>query len=420
MSALATPTAVKTLLATKPAARFDAALQSFGLDTVLNRARQCLLGLQNPDGHWCGELQGDTILESEYILLMAFLGREKEAKVQKAANYILTQQRKNGGGWANHPGGPVDINVSAKAYFALKLAGHSVDAPHMKQARAAIRQLGGAINCNSYTKFYFAALGQFPYDNCAAVPPEMIFLPKWVYFNLYAMSSWTRTIIVPLSLFYAHKPVRQLPRELGIAELFLESPNKPCWPCPPTRRALTWTNVFLAGDRLIKWFEAFGPQFIRKKAIELAAKWMIDHFPESDGVGAIFPPIIYTIISLHCLGYKPDTLEMRYALQQLDDLMIEEGDTLRIQPCKSPVWDTALSLNAMAMSNDCQSRERKRPEDSQSMTRRPLAARTRSPHSRRLEPDEPTARTHGLVLRVSQCLLPRHRRHRDGPHGPRP
>jgi squalene-hopene/tetraprenyl-beta-curcumene cyclase len=363
MSALATPTAVKTLIVTKPAARLQEALQSFGLDTVLERARRCLIGLQKPDGHWCGELQGDTILESEYILLMAFLGREKEDKVRKAANYILTQQRKNGGGWANHPGGPVDINVSVKAYFALKLAGHAIDAPHMKQARDAIRNLGGAINCNSYTKFYLAALGQFPYDNCAAVPPEMMFLPTWCYFNLYAMSSWTRTIVVPLSLFYAHKPVRQLPATLGISELFLESPHKSCWPCPPTKRMLTWTNVFLAGDRLIKWFEVFGPQFVRKKAIELAAKWMIDHFPESDGVGAIFPPIIYTIISLHCLRYPTESPEMQYALKQLDDLMIEEGGTLRIQPCMSPVWDTALSLNAMAMSKECQSRDRMGAED---------------------------------------------------------
>ena len=369
MSALATSTIFHSPMPAKPPARLEAALHSFGLDAALSRARDCLMGLQKPDGHWCAELQGDTILESEYILLMAFLGRTHEEKVRKAANYLLTQERE-GGGWANHPGGPVDINVTVKAYFALKLAGHAADAPNMRKARAAILELGGAINCNSYTKFYLAALGQFPYDNCAAVPPEMMFLPTWCYFNLYAMSSWTRTIIVPLSLFYAHKPVRPLAADKGIAELFLESPSKPCWPHPPTQRLLTWTNFFLAGDRLIKWFEVWGPQFVRKKAIELAAKWMLDHFPESDGVGAIFPPIIYTIISLRCLGYADDSPEMVYALKQLDDLMIEDGDTLRIQPCFSPVWDTALSLNAMAMANIETNRERQRPVDAEeSMTR---------------------------------------------------
>ena len=363
MSALATPTIVQPPLSAKPHSRLESALHSFGLDRVLECARRCLVALQKPDGHWCGELQGDTILESEYILLMAFLGRENEDKVRKAANYLLTQERP-GGGWANHPGGPVDINVSVKAYFALKLAGHAADARYMQQARTAIHELGGAINCNSYTKFYLALLGQFPYENCAAVPPEMMFLPTWCYFNLYAMSSWTRTIVVPLSLFYAHKPVRQLPAERGIAELFLEAPMKSCWPCPPTKRLLTWTNFFLAWDRIIKWAEDWGPQFVRKKAIERSAQWMIEHFAESDGVGAIFPPIIYTIISLHCLGYATDTPEMQYALKQLDDLMIEEDDTLRIQPCFSPVWDTALSLNAMAMVN-LTSPERKRRDDSE-------------------------------------------------------
>src|SRR5262249_24872454 len=179
--------------------------------------------------------------------------------------------------------------------------------------------------------------------------PEMIFLPKWAYFNIYAMSAWTRTIIMPLSLFYAHKPLRRIPRERGVAELFLDSPHKWRWPHPPTSRLLTWTNFFLAADQVIKWLEVWGPQFVRRNAIKKAADWMLAHFADSDGVGAIFPPIIYTIISLHCLGYATDSPEMKYALKQLDDLMIEEEDSLRVQPCFSPVWDTALSLNALAM-----------------------------------------------------------------------
>jgi squalene-hopene/tetraprenyl-beta-curcumene cyclase len=321
---------------------------SSALETTLSRARLRLLALQNPDGHWCGELQGDTILESEYIMLMAFLGREHEAKVAKAARYILTQERPEGG-WSNHPGGPADINVSAKAYFGLKIAGYRETEPVMRRAREAILALGGAVNCNSFTKFYFALLGQFPYANCAAVPPEMLFLPRWAYFNIYAMSSWTRTIVVPLSIFFAHKPVRQVPPEQGIAELFLDDPHKLLWPHPPTRRFLTATNFFLGVDWLIKQFETWGPQIVRRTATAKAARWMIEHFTDSDGVGAIFPPIIYTIISLRCLGYADDSAEMTWALKQLDDLMLEEDDTLRVQPCFSPVWDTALSLNALAM-----------------------------------------------------------------------
>ena len=350
MSALATPTTAHSHGSHSSPSRLQESLQTFGLDIALQRARGCLLSKQNPDGHWRGELQGDTILESEFVLLMAFLGRGQEERVRKAANYIVGQIRKDGGAWSNHPGGPIDLNVSVKAYFALKLTGHSADAPHMREACAAIRQLGGAVKANSYTKFYLAFLGQFPYENCAAVPPEMLFLPRWAYFNIYAMSAWTRTIIVPLSLFYAHKPVRAIPVERGIAELFVEHPHKPLWPCKPTSRLFTWTNFFLAADQVIKFLEKWGPQFVRQKAIKKAEAWMLEHFVDSDGVGAIYPPIIYTIISLTCLGYANDSPEMLYALKQLDDLMLEEKDTLRVQPCFSPVWDTALSLNALALS----------------------------------------------------------------------
>ncbi|HWY86639.1 MAG TPA: terpene cyclase/mutase family protein [Gemmataceae bacterium] len=315
---------------------------------ALQRARQCLLSLQKPDGHWCGELQGDTILESEYILLMAFLRRDQEDRVRKAGRYILSQQRPEGA-WSNYPGGPDDLSVSVKAYFALKVAGHRADVPYMRRACAAIRALGGAACCNSFTKFYLAFLGQFPYENCATVPAEMMFLPKWAYINLYAMSSWTRTIVVPLSIFSAFKPVRKLPSHQGIAELFLEPQHKKLLPHPPTKRLFTATNSFLAVDQVLKWVEKWGPRQVRQAAVARASSWMRRHFGDSDGVGAIYPPIIYTIISLHCLGYAKESPEMVYALKQLDDLMIEEEDSLRVQPCFSPVWDTALSVNALSL-----------------------------------------------------------------------
>jgi squalene-hopene/tetraprenyl-beta-curcumene cyclase len=335
------------------------------LHAAVDRARRCLLARQRADGHWVGELQGDTILESEYILLMAFLSREREPRVRKAARYILDHQA-DGGGWSNYPGGPADVSVSVKAYFALKLAGYGPDEPALRRARAVILGLGGAAACNSFSRFYLALLGQLPYDRCPAVPPEMIFLPKWAYFNIYAMSSWTRTIVIPLSIFYAHKPVRRVPRERGIAELFPDRPG--AGPSLAGRRLLTWPNFFLAIDRLLKWYDAGArgwPRLVgkapsllgalrsplaalRAAAVRQATAWMRDHFEDSDGLGAIFPPIIYTIICLRCLGHADDSPEMTWALKQLDDLLIEEADSLRVQPCFSPVWDTALALNALA------------------------------------------------------------------------
>jgi squalene-hopene/tetraprenyl-beta-curcumene cyclase len=320
---------------------------SSSLTQAIERARRNLLGRQAPDGHWVGELQGDTILESEYVLLMAFLGRENDQSIAKAARYLLTQQLPEGG-WNNYPDGPPDLSVSVKAYFALKLAGYDSDLPYMRRAREVIRKRGGAARCNSFTQFYLALLGQFPYANCPAVPPEMMLLPRWAYFNIYAMSSWTRTIVIPLSIFYAHKPVRHLPPERGIAELFLKPPDTPLWPHPPTERLITWTNLFLALDQALKWVGRWGLGPIRRLALHRAKEWMFAHLADSDGVGAIYPPIIYTIICLRCLGYADDSTEMRQALKHLEDLKLEEDDTLRLQPCFSPVWDTALTLIALA------------------------------------------------------------------------
>jgi squalene-hopene/tetraprenyl-beta-curcumene cyclase len=348
-----------------PASEFD---HTSPLTAAVDRSRRCLLARQAADGHWVGELQGDTILESEYILLMAFLGREQEEHVTKAARYLLKQQMPEGG-WNNYPDGPADLSVSVKAYFALKIAGYDADLPAVRRARAVIRQLGGAACCNSFTQFYLALLGQFPYANCPAVPPEMMLVPRWAYLNIYAMSSWTRTIVIPLSIFYAYKPVRRLPEPMGIRELFLEPPEAPRWPHPPTTRWITWTNLFLGLDQVLKRLETFAdcwdkaPRLSAEELIRLAAsplapvrraavlraqRWMLDHFADSDGLGAIYPPIIYTIVSLRCLGYGDDSREMRWALAQLEALKIEEADTLRLQPCFSPVWDTALSLIALA------------------------------------------------------------------------
>jgi squalene-hopene/tetraprenyl-beta-curcumene cyclase len=316
------------------------------LREAVGRARQGLLERQRPDGHWVGELQGDTILESEYVLLLAFLGREGEECARKAGNYILSQQRPEGG-WSNYPEGPFELSVSVKAYLALKLTGHDPDAPHLARARELIRAHGGAARCNSFTRFYLALLGQLPYANCPSVPVELVLLPRWFYVNLYAMSSWTRTIVVPLSIFSAHKPVRRLGPGKGIAELFLDPPETPQWPAVPTRRWLSWTNFFLGVDWLYKRLERWlGP--LRRRALEQAEAWMRQRFEDSDGLGAIFPPMIYTVISLRCLGVPDDDPRMCWALKQLADLGIEEGDTLRLQPCFSPVWDTALTLNALA------------------------------------------------------------------------
>ena len=102
---------------------------------AIRRTRQWLLDQQDDDGSWCAELEGDTILESETILMLAFLGREDTPLARRAAAYLVRKQLPEGG-WAKFPGGRLDISGSVKAYFALKLTGHDPAAEFMERAAA--------------------------------------------------------------------------------------------------------------------------------------------------------------------------------------------------------------------------------------------------------------------------------------------
>ena len=195
--------------------------------TSAQRTCEWLLRQQHPEGFWVGELEGDTILESETILLLAFLGRQDSELVRRAANYLLQKQLPQGG-WTMYPGGALEISGSVKAYFALKIAGKDVRSEPMQRARKAILAHGGADAVNSYTRFFLAMLGQIPYGQCPAVPPEAVLLPAWFPVNLYAVSSWSRTIIVPLSIVWALQPICRLSPEQGIRELFVRDPEH--WP----------------------------------------------------------------------------------------------------------------------------------------------------------------------------------------------
>ena len=320
------------------------------LRRAILQTRQWLLSAQQLDGCWVGELQGDTILESEYVLLLAYLGRHQSESAHAAARYILDQQLTDGG-WSLYPGGKVDISASVKAYFALKLTGHDPSAESMQKARAAILAHGGADAVNSFTRFYLALLGQISYDHCPAVPPEVLLLPRWSPVSIYQVSAWSRTILVPLSIMSAHQPVTKIDSRLGISELFLKRPEH--WPplrCPGKTGGaglLSWDRFFRTVDRAFKFLQRRSWLPLRKRAIRVAEKWMIERFAGSEGLGAIFPPMIWSIVALRCLGYSDESPEVKYCHEHLEGLVIRERDTIRLQPCKSPVWDTAITLRAL-------------------------------------------------------------------------
>jgi squalene-hopene/tetraprenyl-beta-curcumene cyclase len=316
-----------------------------GLDEAIEAARGRLFSIQHEDGHWCGELEGDTILESEYLLLLYYLGRANEPRFLKGAEYIRRQQLADGG-WPIYGGGPTDLSASVKAYFVLKMAGDSPDAPHMARVRAKILAMGGIDACNSFTKIYLSIFGQYDWAKCPAVPPELILLPDWFVFNIYKMSYWSRAIIVPLSIIWAFKPGCVVPEEWSIRELYSANAAE-VQAVKRSGRERFWRGFFNAFDVVLKAIESLRLKPLRHRALTKATRWIVEHLDKSGGLGAIFPPIINTIFAFRSLGHSADHPVIQSQLRALESLEIEEGDTLRLQPCFSAVWDTALAVHTL-------------------------------------------------------------------------
>jgi squalene-hopene/tetraprenyl-beta-curcumene cyclase len=328
-----------------------------GLDRIadgIGRARAWLLDQQHPDGYWCGELEADSMLESDYIFMHTLLGTGDPGKMERAVNEILRHQNEDGG-WSLYPGGPSNISYGVKAYLALKIMGWSKDHPVMVKAREWVLANGGVVECNTFTKIYLCALGQYDYNAVPAIPPEIVLFPNWFYFNLYEISSWSRGILVPLSIIYAKKPFKKLAPEQGIEELFVGGRHTNLHLRWDRKRPVSWRNFFLLTDRMVHWFERVHIRPLRKMAINRAKEWMLERFEKSDGLGAIYPAMLNSIVALRCLDYSLDDPQLIRAMDEFEKLGIDcpEGTpdypipTFRMQPCFPPVWDTAQAMYAL-------------------------------------------------------------------------
>ncbi|MDP3981815.1 MAG: squalene--hopene cyclase [Chlamydiota bacterium] len=314
------------------------------LKDTMCKAHDYLSSLQKDDGHWCALFRADTTLPSDYILMMIFLGTVDEEKTQKLYRYIRKEQLEDGG-WNIFTGGPSEINATVKAYFACKLSGANADEPFMVKARERIFALGGVEACRSYTCIYLALLGQFDWNGVPIIPVEIMLLPKWFYFNIYEISSWSRAIVIPLAIACDQRPVVTIPKEKGIDELFPKGRPKKL---PFVKGKGILSNAFIVLDRLMKWMDRYHLRPFHRMALSHASRWMFQHFERSDGLGAIYPSMVNSIFALKQLGYKAEDPVMQRELKYLKDFEVNESDgTMWIQPCLSPIWDTGLALVAM-------------------------------------------------------------------------
>ncbi len=321
------------------------------LDKVSKAARKTqsyYVSEQHKDGYWWYELESNVSITSEYLMLLYFLGIRDEEKYKKIVHHILKNQRLDGT-WALYWEGKGDLSTTIEAYFALKLAGLSADDPRLRKAREFIIEAGGVKAARVFTKIYLALFGEYDWKAIPSIPVEIILFPKWFPINIYNFSSWGRSTIVPLSMILDSKPVRMIPENARIRELYATSEKV----FPMTSGRLlrsSWKKLFIMVDRVIKTMEGFPVRPLRAKAVRNIERWVLDHQDPSGDWGGIQPAMLNSVLALAARGYSLSDEPVKKGLEALERFTIENKDELILQSCISPIWDTALTALALIYS----------------------------------------------------------------------
>eukprot|EP01037_Dinobryon_pediforme_P005759 gene5759-5822_t len=316
------------------------------LESAIRRAAGALTQRQRPDGHWVFELEADATIPAEFVLLQHFLDRTDVELERKIAVYLREIQCKTGG-WPLFHDGAFDLSASVKAYFALKMMGEDINAPHMVRARNVILAAGGAERTNVFTRIQLALFGEIPWRGVPVMPVEIMLLPRWFPFHLDKVSYWSRTVTTPLLVLMSLKPLARNPRGVGIRELFRKNPAEITdWIRGPFRSA--WGHMFKSIDRVLYQAEKWFPQSLRRRAVEKAVAFVTERLNGEDGLGAIYPAMANSVMMFDILGYPADHPDAAIAWTSLHKLLVIEEDRAYCQPCLSPVWDTSLAGHAIA------------------------------------------------------------------------
>jgi squalene-hopene/tetraprenyl-beta-curcumene cyclase len=318
-----------------------------GLEASIASATEALLDHRQPDGHWVFELEADCTIPAEYVLLRHYLAEPVDAGLErKIGNYLRRIQGAHGG-WPLVHDGAFDMSASVKAYFALKMIGDSVDAPHMVRAREAMRSRGGAINSNVFTRFMLSMFGVTTWRSVPVLPVEIMLLPMWSPFHINKISYWARTTMVPLLALAALKPRARNPKGVTIDELFLQDPKSIGMTAKAPHQSWAWFLLFRGIDHVLRLIEPFMPKKLRQRAIDSVVAFIEERLNGEDGVGAIFPPMVNTVMMYDALGKGADYPPRATARNSIEKLLVIGEDEAYCQPCVSPVWDTALTCHAL-------------------------------------------------------------------------
>lgn len=313
------------------------------LDLAIRHAQAALLKLQHTDGYWVFELEADCTIPAEYIMMMHYLGNIDTVLQAKIANYLRDRQSSDGS-YPLFTGGTGDISCSVKVYYALKMAGDAIEAPHMQRLREYILSQGGAAKANVFTRIALAMFEQLPWRGVPYIPVEIMLLPKWFPFHLDKVSYWSRTVMVPLFVLCTLKAKAKNPQGISILELFATHPDLEKHYFPER----TLLNKFFLGlDNLGRAANAFIPKKMRSSALQKAQDWFVERLNGEDGLGGIFPAMVNAYEAMLLLGFSPEDQRVVTARKAIDKLLVINEEDAYCQPCLSPVWDTALAALAL-------------------------------------------------------------------------
>ncbi|MBR2124570.1 MAG: squalene--hopene cyclase [Acetobacter sp.] len=316
------------------------------LNLSVEKAHAALSRVQQQEGYWVYELEADATIPAEYILLEHFIDRINDPLEQKMAVYLRRIQSDVHGGWPLYHDGDFDLSASVKAYFALKAVGDDINAPHMRRAREAILKHGGAERANVFTRFQLALFGDVPWRATPVMPVELMLLPSKAFVSIWDVSYWSRTVIAPLLVLAALRPVAVNSRRVHVRELFVTPPEKITdWIRGPYYSL--WGYFFKGVDSVLRLLTPFAPKRTRQKAIQAALDFIEPRLNGRDGLGAIYPAMANVVMMYHALGVADTNPHAAIAWKAVQDLVVEKNDEAYCQPCFSPIWDTGLAGHAV-------------------------------------------------------------------------
>ncbi|GBH23894.1 squalene--hopene cyclase [Burkholderia vietnamiensis] len=328
-----------------------------GLDASVARATDALLAAQNADGHWVYELEADSTIPAEYVLLVHFLGETPNLELEQKIGRYLRRIQQADGGWPLFTDGAPNVSASVKAYFALKVIGDDENAEHMQRARRAIHAMGGAEMSNVFTRIQLALFGAIPWRAVPMMPVEIMLLPQWFPFHLSKVSYWARTVIVPLLVLNAKRPLAKNPRGVRIDELFIDPPVNAGLLPRQGHQGPGWFAFFRVVDHALRAADGLFPGYTRERAIRQAVSFVDERLNGEDGLGAIYPAMANAVMMYDVRGYPEDHPNRAIARKSIEKLLVVHDDEAYCQPCLSPVWDTSLVAHALLETGDARAEQ---------------------------------------------------------------